>query len=236
MATDSSNIRLRLQSFIKSLLDHGEIAVNTAKIGAPSTPAEIEEARALANGHLPAGVEEFYSAVGYFTLEWEYVGKKFTPWIDPSKLPPDADISRRPESTPRGVVKILPITEIFQAWEGSTWFPLQEGEMPSDDDEWRYTYKHVKPFDCFEPEACVAFLLDANGRPRDQVAYFYYGQELRETKFSFLEYIDLMMVSRGYSYWSKAITSIPEHNDFLLFGPKIFEDIGLELFLGTDHW
>jgi hypothetical protein len=96
-------------------------------------------------------------------------------------------------------------------------------------------YKHVKPFDHFEPEACTAFLLDENGQPRDQIAYFYFGEDLSETRFSFSEYIDLMIVSRGYWYWSTALIPSPDayDDDFRVFGPKIFEDIDLGLFRKT---
>jgi hypothetical protein len=57
----------------------------------------------------------------------------------------------------------------------------------------------------FVPEARAA-LIQRDGRPpADSVAYYYIGEELRDTGYTFEEYLERLLASRGFWYWIQTL-------------------------------
>jgi hypothetical protein len=214
------NLYHRLQSMIERLRQNPNFKVIKAEVTCPTSQSEIDEARQRANGYLPIGVEDFYRQVGSFNLEWEYELTK----------------GGRDDARDTGHINILPIGEIFgDNWRGITWFPL-----PNDvgrvgvEDEWRYIFRNVVPFDFFIPEACMCFTQEHDGTPEDYVGFHSFGRELCRTRYTFPEYIAFLLTSHGYYYWME--TLCPGHEDsmqvesFRLQMPEIFPHYDDSLF------
>ncbi|KAJ6437491.1 GTP-binding nuclear protein Ran [Purpureocillium lavendulum] len=173
---------------------------------------EVDQAREYANGILPDGVEEFYSQVGSFTLEWEHMSPELTTGDLPST----------------GHIQILPITTTFgDNWRGITWFPLPDHIKPRRDDEWRLTYRGVLPFDFFIPEACMCFIQAPDGTLEDHIAYHSFGHELHRTRYTFKDYIERLVASYGFWYWGETLCSESRFSaqvlSFRANMPRIFE-------------
>ncbi|MEV0650810.1 hypothetical protein AB0I28_36710 [Phytomonospora sp. NPDC050363] len=149
----------------------------------------------------PAGVLDFYRQVGSFSLEWRHTV---------------AELSQG-DLADQGFVNIIPITEVYGDWAGNVWFP--------GDDE---TFRDVKPFDAFVPEACAAF---TDG---DTVVYHYYGEEVEDTGRTFAEWFELLLVSRGYWYWIQTLCAETagshEAEAFRRVMPQVFPGIDIAEF------
>ncbi|KAL2811712.1 hypothetical protein BJX63DRAFT_273544 [Aspergillus granulosus] len=260
------NIAARLQAMIDSLQSNANITVTIAEIGPPATAAQIRNARKAALGQLPPGLEEFYSQVGYFKLEWTYTGPKL--------LPPNAsELSKwdlqNYDSTPRGLVDIIPITQIFGSWAHNLYFPEdgesgdeydlndpsfaekyqnqeQQEEEDDDDDEddaedWRFRFAHLKPIDRFVPEAYTVLVgpkkqkKSRSQKFSDFIAYHYCGEELVETKYTFADYVERLLISRGYWYWVTSLCHFEWKNhsvdELKGIAPQIFPDMDLSLLI-----
>ncbi|KAL2867228.1 uncharacterized protein BJX67DRAFT_108357 [Aspergillus lucknowensis] len=232
------NLASRLQSLIESLQSNPNISVTEAAIGEPATQTEIREARRAAGGYLPPGLEEFYSQVGSFKLEWAYNG--------PELLAPSASELSWSDLALRGTVDIIPITEIFAGWkgggwEGILWFPTGDEDEDEDEESWRYTYRHLKPIDMFIPEAYTVLVgpkdKTEGARFSDHVAYHYCGEGLEETRYTFAEYVERMIVCRGYWYWVTSLCASEvergslEVQELKTVAPQIFPDMDLDLFV-----
>jgi len=175
----------------------------------PALEAEIDQAKKLAKGVLPTDVETFFREMNGFNLEWEHN-------VEAIKQHNDFD---------KGFIKILPILDIFSSWKGITWF-----EKSEEDNE----YKPVKPLDYFAPEACVAFYQKAEEIPLNTVYYHYFGEYLEDTRYTFKEYIDRLLASRGYFYWSQTLCEgLQKSHEVAVFRknmPLIFNDYNDDLF------
>lgn len=197
----------RFQAMADDLRRNPRVELISAELSDPATESEIETARALAGGALPAGVEEFYRQLNGFRLEWRHVV---------------AEISHG-DLSDYGFVNILPITEVFSDWRGVTWFG-------DDSDE----YRAVKPFDMFVPEACAAMIQPEGESPRGTVAYHYFGEELDDTGYSFDEYLERLLAARGFWYWIQALCADRQKStavtDFRRIMPLIFDDYDDRLF------
>ncbi|KAL4865894.1 hypothetical protein BDV12DRAFT_199664 [Aspergillus spectabilis] len=258
------NLAARLQTLIDSLKTKHNITVTTAVIGPPATTSQIREARKAARGYLPVGLEEFYSHVGFFRLEWRYTGPQILPHGYDEM--PDWEKNMYKGDIPSASVDIIPITEIFGGWKDVLWFPgdrdqdeedeedeydpndpsFEEGvkatngkeEEEEEEEEWRYTYQHLKPIDTFVPEAYTVLVgpkkKDKKGKFSDYVAYHYCGEELFHTRYTFAEYVERMIVARGWWYWVTTLCGDRERfeaDSFKKLAVQIFEDIDLALFV-----
>ena len=118
----------------------------------------------------------------------------------------------------RGSVNLLPVTRVFGDWRGATRAP---GGEP------------VKPFDLFAPEACAAFYLP-NGGADSPVYFHYFGEATVNTRYTFDEYLERLLVSRGFWYWIQALSKEtcmnPEAETFLEIAPMLFHDFRAALF------
>ena len=198
--------RARFEAMLDDLRRNEQVEILSAELGAPASAAELEAARELAGGELPAGVEEFYAQLNGFQLEWRHTVAQVT----------HGDLADH------GVVDLVPIGEAFGDWRGVTWF--------SDDDE----YRVVKPFDTFVPEACAAFIKPDDQPATGTVAYHYFGEELHDTRYSFDEYAERLLAARGFWYWIKALCAdlqdSTEVAGFRRAMPLIFDDYDDRLF------
>jgi hypothetical protein len=207
------NARARLVDMVEDLERNPNVEVLDVVLHGPTAKEDIATATRLANGRLPAGVEEFYREVGSFRLEWRHAVAEIQA----------GDLSDE------GMINILPVAEVFGDWVGATWEPESEEFRP------------VKPFDMFVPEACAAFLLpekteisDVFRRPGDSVAFHSFGAELCDTGYTFDEYLQRLLAARGYRYWLKTLCPGAQHStetqDFRGRMPRIFPDHDDSLF------
>lgn len=203
------NFYQRFDLMLKSLEANTNVKIIELALNPSASDDEIEEAKKLANGFLPGGVEDFFREINGINLEWEHNVESIKKYNDSDK----------------GFIKILPILEIFRDWKGITWFDdLEEGDE----------YRLVKPVDFFVPEACTAFCQEKDQIPRNTVYYHYCGEYLEDTKYTFEEYLDRLLVSRGYFYWVQTLCPKLQRSaevaDFRKNMPLIFEDYNDDLF------
>jgi hypothetical protein len=203
------NFSKRFELMAENLKANRAIKVMELVVNPPALEAEIEQARKLAKGVLPAGVESFFREMNGFYLEWEHN-------VESIKQHNDFD---------KGFIKILPILNIFGNWKGTAWF-----EDSEEGDE----YKPVKPLDYFAPEACAAFYQMTEEIPLDTICYHYFGEYLEDTRYTFEEYIDRLLASRGYFYWIQTLCEgLQKSYETAAFRnnmPLIFDDYNDNLF------
>lgn len=118
-----------------------------------------------------------------------------------------------------GHIHLLPVQEVFGSWKDSIWF---EGSPEFD---------RLHPFDFFIAEACAAF--DRSESPL-QVHFHYCGEERAPTLLSFTEYLERLLISRGYFYWVHSVTEDNEDSSeteqFLEGAPRLFRGFNKKLF------
>lgn len=196
---------------IDGLKRNPNVDLLNVKFGEPASSEEIAEATRLAGGRLPVGVEEFYRQVGSFSLEWRHTVAEI----------------REGDQADEGLVNIIPLSAVFGDWEDYVYFP----DFPNGEG---LEFRPVKPFDAFVAEACAAFL-QPDGQPvGDSVAYHYFGEDLHDLGYTFDEYIERMLVSRGYWYWmltlSAELQRDHEVGEFRRKMPLVFDDYDDSLF------
>lgn len=165
--------RTRLDAMIADLERNPRVQLVEADVAPPAPSSDIDSARGLAGGRLPDGVEDFYREVGAVRLTWRHTVPELL----------HGDLSDQ------GLVRILPLPEVFGDWQGVTWHSADDRE-----------YRDVKPFDMFVPEACAAFV-----PPRGTVHYHYFGEELYDTGYAFGAYLERLLASRGFWYWPQTL-------------------------------
>jgi hypothetical protein len=128
-------------------------------------------------------------------------------WEGPGDIAPDATV--------RGTINLLPIGRVFGDWQNVTF-----GQP-------------VKPFDLFVPEACAA-LWWPQGATDSTVRFHYFGEATVDTRHSFTEYLERLLVSRGFWYWIQALSretsDNPEAEAFRTVAPRLFPDFQESLF------
>jgi hypothetical protein len=108
---------------------------------------------------------------------------------------------------------------VFADWRDHIYF--------SDDDP----MKQIKPFDFFVPEACAVFFpVPGNAT----IHYHYCGEELHPTGYTLNEYLDRLLLSRGYRYWMTSLgvdtRESAEADAFLNDAPLLFKGFNASLF------
>ena len=162
-----------------ALKKDGRINVAKLKIGKPAPAALVEEAARQAGGVLPAGIAELYREMNGFDLEWEA-----------------GDVEGLQGDPCKGLISIQPLygpkncDGVFSDWRDSMYF---DDEDPK---------RKIKPFDFFVAEAC-AVLYPVPGKAN--IHYHYCGEELHPTGYSVPEYLDRLLVSRGFWYWMRSL-------------------------------
>jgi len=188
---------------------HPLLKVDRYELGAPASPDAIRDAEKAAGGRLPDGMREVYEQINGLRLEWSARDPSTFDTVQP----------------PTGYIKLLEIGTstgtIFGSWDDWIWFS-QDGDE---------TFKNVKPVDFFINEACAA-LYPVPGEMK--IHYHYCGEELHPTGYSFLEYLELLLESRGYFYWQTALCVDKQRSktvvEFRSVMPRLFADFDNEAF------
>jgi hypothetical protein len=191
-------------SMVQGLKNNPQITVDQVAIAEPATPEEISAAKALVNGALSTDIIAFYEEMNGFNLKWQ----------SSNLFPGNRSV--------RGIINILPITQVFGNWQGATWFP---GDT---------RYQPIKPFDLFTSEACAAFYLP-QGVTESVVYFHYFGEASVNTGYTFTEYLERLLISRGFWYWIQSLstetTDNPEAESFRQKAPLLFSDFQPNLFV-----
>ncbi|MFE7584910.1 hypothetical protein ACFU5Y_25495 [Streptomyces gardneri] len=171
----------RVEARIRELQTAPGISVRKYEVAAPAPRSIVDAVRTEAGGHLPAGVEDFYTQVNGLSLEWSY-------------LAPGSE----GEPADQGSVNILPLENVFSDWKDAIWFD----SFPGGD-----RFRAVKPFDLYIPEACAAFRQPL-GEPAEDTLYFHYiGESLTELPLTFTQYVDQALNTCGYLGWHSLLSS-----------------------------
>ena len=200
--------RGRFERLIAELSADSRIAVERAVIQLPATPAKLAVATRLAGGRLPSGVEPFYRELDGFELAWRH----------------SVDEIRKGDQTDCGYVHLLPVERIFAEWKGVTWFDSFPGGE---------RFRAVKPFDLFQPETCACFLQEEGAAPGDHVALHDFGEGLAATSYTFAEYVERLLISRGFWGWIRTLSADSDETDRESFREKaavLFPDFQAEAF------
>jgi hypothetical protein len=170
-----------------------------------NSPATEEELDEARNHlNLSPAFIDFYSQANGIQIQWERRDQK--------------EISNG--GLAAGYINLLPIQDIFGDWKDIIYF--------NEDD----IYKPLHPIDFFSDEACAALYLDGVDNPA--VYYHYLGEEMSPLGVDFAGYLELLLKSRGFWYWHKAIAqpeyfnpyapiSVEERN-FREIMPQLFPD------------
>lgn len=168
-------------------------------------PATIKKIKeAESKFKLTPAMSDFYSEANGMTIQWERKKQKEVP---------EGELAI-------GYINLLPVEKVFGNWEGVIYFD-------ENDD-----FKALYPLDFFIEEACAALYLDGSDNP--QVYYHYLGEYMSPLGVDFEGYLQLLLKSRGFWYWQKAITrdeyvnpnaptSVEERN-FRKIMPQLFPD------------
>jgi hypothetical protein len=193
--------RTRFESMVDKLRQDPRITVKQAAFNPPAAADDLALASKLANGRLPDGCQPFYEAMDGFTLEWEAKQRVTESGND------------------RGSIRLLPIAQVFGSWQGATWFPEPRSDV---------RYQSIKPFDLFTTEACAAFNVKPQQPAKPSVYFHYFGEATVNTGYSFEEYLERLLMSRGYWYWMQALShetsDNPEAIAFRAAAPQLFDD------------
>jgi hypothetical protein len=169
----------RIRRMIDDLARNPRVRVDEATLAPPASRAEIDAIERTV-GALPPGLADFYAELNGFTLRWEHL-------VPSIKVNTDADW---------GLVQIVPLARLFEDNEGITWFGAQPESR---------RFQPVRPLDLFVAEACAALYQPSAGVIADTVHFHVFGEGDQDTRYTFLEYIDRLLASRGYWYWIQTL-------------------------------
>jgi hypothetical protein len=179
------------------------------QINDPVSSDAIERARKRWHGPLPDMMEEFYRANDGFVLEWEA--------LDVTGL--------FPQGPHAGSINLLPLAEVFGEWKDVVWF---------DDWDGGDRFRGVLPLDRFAPEAAATLYQRGEEAGVDRVYSHYLGEDLDASTYSFAQYVELLLESRGYYYWVRALPEATHDGHsaqaFRHDMPQLFPDFRSDLF------
>lgn len=197
----------QVQEMLSDLRDNSAIVVDSEKVRAPATEANIATALTMAQYKLPDGIEDFYAEMNGFSVTWSSV-----------------ETTEGGSPLDSGSINILPIEQVFASWQGTIWFAEFEGGD---------RFRPVRPFDLFAPEACMAFWQPLDDCPEDDVYFHYIGEDVSATGYGFEEYMSRLIECRGYRYWQTTVFGVgdqPEANHFRERAPQLFPGLDLARF------
>lgn len=118
-------------------------------------------------------------------------------------------------TTVRGAVNLLPIARVFGDWQSAV------AGLP------------LKPFDLFVAEACAALWWPKAAKD-STVRLHSFGEGTVDTHYHFAEYLERLLVSRGFWYWIQTLSTEtnvnPEAEAFRKIAPQLFPDYQDALF------
>lgn len=176
-----------------------------------NAPATKEELDAAQSKfNLTPAMVDFYRYANGIEIQWERQGEKELP---------DGGLAA-------GYINLLPVQEVFRDWKDIIYFDKNDNFQP------------LHPLDFFIEEACVALYLDGSDNP--EVYYHYCGEEMSPLGVDFEGYLHLLLKSRGFWYWQKAIATAEyenpyvsvsvEESNFTTIMPQLFPDFNLSDF------
>jgi predicted DNA-binding WGR domain protein len=212
-ATSKGGYRARFVAMAEALQKDERFEVKKLTIGEPADPALIAQAREAAGGTLPPGVAELYSEMNGFELIWTQV---------------DGFHDDLEGEEPAGYIDIPRIygphaaDGVFSDWRDSLYF--------SDDDP----LKQIKPIDNSGGELGANTLAVFYPVPGKATIHYHADGDLHPTGYSLDEYLDRLLVCRGYRYWTGSLcVDLQESSsaeEFLHDAPLLFKDFKRALF------
>jgi hypothetical protein len=172
-----------------------------------NSPATEEELdEARSQFNLTPAMVDFYSQANGIKIQWERREQK--------------EITEG--GLAAGYINLLPVQEVFGDWKDIIYF--------EEDD----SFKPLHPLDFFIDEACAALYLDGSNNP--QVYYHYLGEEMSPLGVDFEGYLQLLLKSRGFWYWHKAIAQPEYFNPYVPISveERNFREIMPQLFTDFD--
>jgi predicted DNA-binding WGR domain protein len=214
-AAAKGGYRARFAAMVEELEKDERFEIRKVTLGEPADPALIAQAKEAAGGTLPPGVAELYAEMNGFELVWQQVDGFH------DDLQGDGE--------PAGYIDIPPIYAprvaggVFSDWRGSLYF--------SDEDPLR----QIKPIDNSGGELGANTLAVFFPVPGKATIHYHDGDgELHPTGYSLDEYLDRLLVSRGYRYWTGSLcvdlVESASVEDFLHDAPLVFKDWKRALF------
>lgn len=193
---------------VDALQANPHIEITDVEFKDPVSADDIAATTKLAGGQFLDGMEEFYRETDGFRLEWRH---------DVAKV-------RKGDDRDTGAIDILPLRDVFASWQNMIW----------SDGPGSQRFKDLKPLDFFVPEACACVRHPDGQQLNPTIQYHQLGETVYDTGYSFKEYLDRLVASRGSWYWIETLCSAtrdsPQANDFLYRMPYLFEDFRPELF------
>lgn len=180
-------------------------------IGQFHPPATEEEiSKACRKFNLTPAMIDFYGQANGLKIQWERKKDK--------KLPTGGLAA--------GYINLLSLQEIFSDWKNIIYFDETDPCKP------------LHPLDFFIEEACAALYVDGSDNP--QVYYYAHGEKMSSLAVDFEGYLKLLLKSRGFWYWHKAIAQpeyfnpyVPmsvEERNFREIMPQLFPDFDVSDF------
>lgn len=204
----ASNFRSRFAAMVDELQANSRVQIRSVTFGDPA-PAEEIAALGAAVPVLPPGLTSFFQEMNGFGLEWEIT-------VEDLRSNSDADC---------GFINIGGISDVFDLGVGRTWHPGQPGGD---------RFKPIRPVDIFVPEACAALMQTSGGNVPDTIHFHIFGEDTIDTRYTFLEWLDRLIASRGLWYWIESLCpELQEEQPVVEFRkkmPLLFADYDNDLF------
>lgn len=196
-----------VQQFHSMVADlENNVTINVVKCKF-NPPATKEELNTTQSYFNPTkAMIDFYSEANGITIQWER--KK-------QKKNADGGLAA-------GYINLLPIQQVFKDWGNIIYFDKNNFSKP------------LHPLDFFIDEACAALYLDGSNNPK--VYYHYLGEEMSPLGVDFKGYLKLLLKSRGFWYWHKAIAQAEYVNPYVAMSveERNFREIMPQLFPDFD--
>ena len=166
--------RDRFEALIRELSTRPEVTVTEAKLGPPTDPTVLAAAQQVAGAAWPKGMTELYTELSTVDIAYEVAGSNGN----------------------GGAIHIPTVTDVWDhaGHEDELWFDWLVDESPN------HPFTRIRPIDRFVSEA-YAVLYPVPSKVPATVHYHYCGESLTPTGLSYEQWLELLLRSRGASYW-----------------------------------
>lgn len=175
--------KTRFEALVRELSSHPEVTLTEARLGPPTDPAVLAAAQKVAGAAWPKGMTELYTELGSVDIAYSVAGGS------------------------GGAIRIPTVTDVWDhaSHEDELWFDWQLEENPN------HPFARIRPIDRFTEEAYAVLYPVPGGGPA-RVCYHYCGERLTPTGLSYEEWLELLLRSRGCTYWL-TLTTGPRSRD-----------------------
>ena len=159
---------------IRELSSRPEVTVTEARLGPPTDPGVLAAAQAVAGAAWPKGMTELYSELSTVDIAYRVAGSE-----------PNG-----------GAIHIPTVTDVWDhaGHEDELWFDWLIEENPD------HPFTRIRPIDRFMSEAYAVLYPIPSDAPAT-VHYHYCGESLTPTGLSYERWLELLLRSRGASFW-----------------------------------